>query len=188
MYHQHAYPNTNYWLASSPQNPSHYPSQPLHPQMTYSTSQPISMSYPMPDYRIQGEFQTLLASIMNGIVGEAQAIDFYSRLIQMAPNERHRQAIQHALDDEKVHLELFSQLYTDLSGQQPQYTFNPVQFQTYQEGLYKAYEGELEAYEEYRNVYLFTMDQRVRDVFLRAFTDEIEHAIRFSFLFFDQKL
>ncbi|WP_085524395.1 ferritin family protein [Tuberibacillus sp. Marseille-P3662] len=171
-----SYPN--HWTVSNQVNPYHNHS--LYPQM-FETRPHL-----LPDNNMdQRQFQVLLQSIMKGIQGEAQAIDFYTRLIKQAPNERQRDSIQHALDDEKIHLQQFSQLYTELSGREPNYTFNPVQFRQYHEGLYKAYDSELEAYEMYRDVYLSTTDQRVRDIFLRAFTDEIEHASRFSFMYFD---
>ena len=76
----------------------------------------------------------------------------------------------------------FTDLYVALTGRQPVYQIDKVTFNTYREGLQKAYEAELEAYEEYRNSYLLTQNLPVRDVFFRALTDEIEHATRFGFL------
>jgi rubrerythrin len=132
--------------------------------------------------RSNGKFQELLSAIMEGIKGEATAIDFYSRLVKNAPNEKHREDIQHALDDEKIHLKEFTQLYKNLSGQEPVYQITKTKYNSYEDGLRIAYEDELEAYEDYRNSYLLTQSLQVRDVFFRALTDEMEHATRFGFL------
>lgn len=132
--------------------------------------------------RAEGTYQEVLQAILHGIQGEATAIEFYTRLANEAPNMRHKKDILHALEDEKVHLQMFTQLYTTLSGGQPTYQVVPVQYSSYKEGLERAYEDELEAYEEYRNTFLLTQNQTIRDVFLHAFTDEIEHAMRFGFL------
>jgi rubrerythrin len=129
-----------------------------------------------------GKFQELLNAIFEGIKGEAAAIDFYSRLIKNAPNKKHREDIQHALEDEKIHLKKFTKLYKSLSGQDPVYQIKKTKYDTYEEGLRMAYEDELEAYEDYRNSYLLTQNLQVRDVFFLALTDEMEHATRFGFL------
>jgi rubrerythrin len=129
-----------------------------------------------------GKCQQIFNAILDAIKGEAAAIDFYTRLVQLAPNKKHREDILHALEDEKIHLKEFTKLYTDLTGKKPIYQVKKTTFQSYEEGLRKAYEDELEAYEDYRDSYLLTQNPPVRDVFLRAFTDEIEHATRFGFL------
>lgn len=130
----------------------------------------------------QGKCQQVFTAILAGIKGEASAIDFYTRLAPLAPNQKHKNDILHALEDEKIHLKEFTQLYINLTGQQPMYQVERKQFNSYKEGLQMAYEDELEAYEEYRNAFLLTQNPPVRDVFFRAFTDEIEHAMRFGFL------
>jgi rubrerythrin len=130
----------------------------------------------------QGEFAQITKVILDAIIGEATAIDFYSRLISATPNQKHKDNINHALEDEKIHLNLFTQLYVALTGQQPIYQIKKEEFSNYNEGLRMAYEDELEAYENYRNAYLLTKDQYIRDVFFRAMTDENEHAMRFGFL------
>jgi len=130
----------------------------------------------------QGQFAVVTKAVLDAIIGEATAIDFYNRLINAAPNKKHKDTIHHALEDEKIHLQLFTQLYIALTGQQPTYQIKREEFSNYSEGLRMAYEDELEAYETYRNAYLLTQDQHIRDVFFRAMTDENEHAIRFGVL------
>jgi len=130
----------------------------------------------------QGQFAQVTKAVLDAIIGEATAIDFYNRLLTAAPNQKHKENIHHALEDEKIHLQLFTQLYIALTGQQPIYQIKKEEFSNYNEGLRMAYEDELEAYENYRNAYLLTQDQYIRDVFFRAMTDENEHAMRFGFL------
>jgi len=101
-------------------------------------------------------------------------------LAKAAETSEQRQAIEHALEDEKIHLRTFTQLYQTLTGKKPVYQTKITRFRNFQEGLRIAYEQELEAYETYRDNYLSTQDPMIRDAFFRAMTDEIEHALRFS--------
>ncbi|WP_226087936.1 cupin domain-containing protein [Mesobacillus sp. S13] len=130
----------------------------------------------------QNSHQQVLEALLAGIKGEASAVDFYNRLAQSAPNQRHKKAIQQALEDKQVHLKQFTDLFITLTGQSPQYQIEQVEFDSYQEGLKKAYETEVEDYHEFRNSYLLTQYLPVGNVFFRAFADEIEHATRFGCL------
>ncbi|MDQ0340358.1 rubrerythrin [Caldalkalibacillus uzonensis] len=172
--------------------PEEYPSFPqmhiplnhqpgIHQQSSWNS---MHMSWNAAHAPAQGLFNQILHYLLQAIHDEAQAIDFYSRLKRMAPDQLHQDFIHHALEDEQHHLQDFIQLYVDLTGQQPHYRIQPVAFQTYQEGVFKAYLAELEAYEFYRDMMLMSHDIQIRDTFFRAMTDEIEHASRFSFLYF----
>ncbi len=130
----------------------------------------------------QGDCQKVFDAILKSIKREATAIDFYSRLLKVAPSVQAKEAVLHALEDEKIHLRDFTNLYVRMTGKQPNYQIIPVKFSTFKEGLRLAYRDELEAYEFYRDIYLMTQNITIRDVYLRGFTDEIEHATRFGFL------
>ncbi|MCO7175791.1 ferritin-like domain-containing protein [Sporolactobacillus kofuensis] len=130
----------------------------------------------------QEPMNPLIAQILGSIKGEATGVDFYTRLAAAAPTPEMRNAILANRRDEEEHFRLFSGLYARLTGQQPVYQITPVQFSSFREGLKIAYRDELEDYEKYRNYYLMTQDPMLRDVFLRAFTDEIKHAIRVGFM------
>ncbi|KYD11227.1 ferritin family protein [Caldibacillus debilis] len=121
--------------------------------------------------------------LYQAIIGEATAIDFYSKLLKDAPDGLHKEFIRHAYEDEQKHLQAFTRLYIHFTGQEPQYQFEPVRYASYQEGLLKAYKDELEAAEAYRDVQLSTTDALIKDTFFLAMTDEMEHASRFSFLY-----
>ncbi|WP_035098867.1 ferritin family protein [Anoxybacteroides tepidamans] len=146
--------------------------------------------YPYPHYNREqakpGSIRKLASDLLNAIKGEATAIQFYNQLMQMARTNEERSYIAHALEDEQTHLRQFINLYTSLFGAQPVYQAEQKTFSSFAEGLKIAREDEFEAYESYRNVYLSTKDMKVRDVFFRAMTDEIEHALRFSILALEQ--
>ncbi|MDN4525219.1 ferritin-like domain-containing protein [Fictibacillus fluitans] len=130
----------------------------------------------------QQSYQQLLNVLMSSIIGEATAVDFYTRLAKEAPNEYSRKVLLDAAKDEKTHLQLFTRLYTSITGKQPNYKIRPVKIQNFRQGLFEAYEDELADYEKYRNAYLMTQDPTIRDTFFRPFSDEIKHATKFSFL------
>lgn len=124
----------------------------------------------------------LIEVLLDGIQREASVIDFYSRLVNFAPSQNHKNDILNVLEDEKVHWYELTNLYMSLTGTQPVYQIEKVPFRSYQEGLQKAYEIELANHEEYRNDYLFLQNSAVGYVFLRASSVEMEHAKRFGFL------
>ena len=128
-------------------------------------------------------FDLLLDNILESIVDEATAADFYARLLEEAPDNLHERFIAHAYEDELEHLEAFEALYEHFTGAEPRYTIVPVQYDTYREGILMALEDELEAAEFYRDVILSTTDQLVRDTFFHAMVDELEHATQFGVLF-----
>ncbi|MBF7083103.1 ferritin-like domain-containing protein [Desulfallas sp. Bu1-1] len=128
-------------------------------------------------------FGKLLQNVYESIVDEATAADFYSRLLREAPDQLHREFINHAYQDELEHLEAFTRLYRYFTGQTPQYSIRPVQYRTYKEGLLIALRDELEAADFYKDIILSNTDQLVRDTFFLAMGDELEHSTRFSFLY-----
>ncbi len=132
-------------------------------------------------------FARVLSNIERAIVDEATAAEFYYRLLREAPDPLHERFIRHAYRDELEHLQVFEQLYIHFTGRDPQYTIDPVQYETYREGLLLALEDELEAAEFYRDVQLSTTDQLVRDSFYLAMVDELEHATMFGVLYGEEK-
>ncbi|MFC7064160.1 cupin domain-containing protein [Halobacillus seohaensis] len=131
--------------------------------------------------------QQISEAIFGGIQGKAKAVDFYSRLANFAPTQTHKDAIFHTLDDEKSHLSQFTDLYISLTGKRPVYEIDQMTFNSYTEGLQKAYEAEIAGYEEYRKGYLLSQYSPFQDLFLRVCNDEAEHAERFDFLSSNEK-
>ncbi len=124
----------------------------------------------------------LIKNVHKAIVDEATAANFYARLLKEAPNELHKEFIQHAYEDELDHLQAFTQLYIHLTGRQPEYQMKQTQYSNYKEGILLALKGELEATEFYRDVQLSTTDPLIRDTFYLAMVDEIEHGTQFGVL------
>ena len=83
-------------------------------------------------------------------------------------------------EDERTHLQNFVNLYYTLTKRHPQYEVERIAINTFEEGLNEAFDDELKDYETYRNQYLKSKNQAIRDIFLRAFSDEIKHATRIN--------
>ncbi len=154
------------------------------PNHMYPYSYYVNHQVYNPDFMLRNNLQ-ISESILAAMKGEATAINLYSQLASVAPNQNHRNAILHALEEEKIHLKQFTDLYSTFTGSQPQYEIDQVTFNSYQEGLQKALEVEVENYEEYSKNYLLTQHLPLRDVFLRACNDTVEHVNRFSLLFYN---
>ncbi|WNF35278.1 cupin domain-containing protein [Bacillaceae bacterium IKA-2] len=126
--------------------------------------------------------QQVFEAILAGTKREASAIDLYSRLANVAPNPVDKNHILHALEDKKVRLTQFTNLYMTLTGRPIVYQIDEIPFTGYREGLQKAYEAEVEGYQEYRQSCSVTQHPLVRNVFLWALTSEQENARRFELL------
>ncbi|UOF88609.1 ferritin-like domain-containing protein [Fodinisporobacter ferrooxydans] len=140
---------------------------------------------PMLSSHFHHDFTAFLLQLQKAIHEEATAIYFYQNLIAMAPKEWHKKWIEHPYKDEKKHLRILSELYWRITGRQPVVQAAQTVFGNYKEGLLKALESELEAFESYRDLYLATDRADIRDVLFETMTDEQEHALRFSFLYHD---
>ncbi|WP_246625055.1 cupin domain-containing protein [Fictibacillus nanhaiensis] len=126
--------------------------------------------------------QQEVEAILSAITREASAITFYSQLANEAPNPRHKNEIFHTLEDKKVHLNQFTNLYITLTGQQPAYQISDISIRSYGEGIQNAYQTEIEGYEEYQKSALSTQHPHIRTVFFQASKGEREHAARCVYL------
>lgn len=160
MYYQ---PSTNQYPYYGDYN------QPLHyPDYMYRNGQEIT--------------HQILDVLSEGIKREATAIDLYSRLANVAPSQKHKNDLLHVVENKKNLLNQFTNLYFSLTGIQPTYEIDKVSFQSFREGLQKAYEGGVVAYEEYRKNGLVYQNPVVQNVFLHASIGELENATRFDSL------
>ncbi|MCD5323258.1 MULTISPECIES: cupin domain-containing protein [Pontibacillus] len=121
-------------------------------------------------------------ALLTGIIGEATAVDFYYRLAQATTNETQRRSIHDALKKEQAHLQRFTDLYTEIKGNNPAYQIDRISFNTFEEGLDLAYEIQSRNYGAYRDRYEHPQLSPVQDLFLRACNDEAEIAERFNAL------
>ncbi|NHN33677.1 cupin domain-containing protein [Paenibacillus agricola] len=154
---------------------------------TYSNPYYANDNTPLyhPGYTLRNQqeyFEQGFEAILAGIKREASAIDLYSRLAHAAPNHNHKNNILYALEDKKVHLNQFTNIYITLTGRQPIYQTDKVHFRSYREGLTKAHEAGIQGYEEYRKNGLLIQYPPVQNVFLHASSREKENAARFASL------
>ncbi|MBE3556256.1 MAG: ferritin-like domain-containing protein [Firmicutes bacterium] len=125
------------------------------------------------------------AMLLQAIADERQAIDFYGRLMQAAPNSFHREQINDPYQDEKKHNRWLTKLYEQREGHAPEVSYQRVVFSNYREGLRKAMDSELSAAEMYRTMLVMSHqmhEMRLVELFYMIMTDEMIHATRFTYL------
>jgi mannose-6-phosphate isomerase-like protein (cupin superfamily)/rubrerythrin len=127
-------------------------------------------------------FPEICDAILGAIKREASAMELYRQLAYAAPNQQHKNDILHGLEGKNARLMHFTNLYTSLTGTQPVYQVEPVYFYNYQDGLQRAYEAEVQGYEEYQRSCMLTQNPQVQNVFLWALADEQRNAARLCFL------
>jgi len=127
-----------------------------------------------------GDLSGLASRIPAYLQDEVSANAFYRGLAQEAGDETTRRYLEEAAADEQKHFRLLSDLYTRLTGRQAHPAPGPVQYGSLREGLLIAADGEVEAYEEYKDEYQRATDPYLRWLFFQLFSDEIEHAVRFN--------
>ena len=162
-------------LPRSNQMDQRQPPPQVPPQRSNSSTDPA-----MEEEHYRQLMNYLIQELNQSIVLEATSIDFYNRLAEVAPNEVYKQNILKIVEDEKEHLRLFINLFLQITGNQPVYEISKVVVSSFEEGLITAYERALKDFNTYRNIYLLIDHPMMRDIFLRAFTDEMEHATRLN--------
>lgn len=130
----------------------------------------------------QGLDHQTAEDVLAGIKREAAAIDLYQRLAEAAPNHKHRTDLLHSLENKKGQLNQLTHLYYSFTGREPVYECENVPFQSYREGLQKAYQAEVEGYEHYSRSGSDTLYPLVRNAFKQALTIEQENASRLVIL------
>lgn len=142
----------------------------------YSPMYPSSATTRYPQQNSEQVVETIFA----GIKREASAIVLYNRLANITPNEQHKDNILQVLESKNSQLNQFTNLYISLTGMQPQYQINEVDFRNYQDGLKKAHDAGVESYEAYRKDCSLTHNAVIQNVFLRASCDEMDNILRIS--------
>ncbi|WP_210365195.1 ferritin-like domain-containing protein [Bacillus sp. REN3] len=137
--------------------------------------------YPYYDYYRQN--QKLINDIAAAINGEYSAIQCYSKLAGMAPTAEQRDQINEIREDERRHFRQFSQIYTNLTGRQPQPQIVEECADTYLAGLEASFKDEQKTSDFYRDIADEASDPIVKDIFKRASGDEQNHAVWFLYFF-----
>jgi rubrerythrin len=122
--------------------------------------------------------------LIKAMIGEQNARLFYLELANMTSDPEDKKLILGIARDEMKHFNNFGKLYMHLSGEKPSLPppEKPV-IRNFVEGVKKSIIDETDAYEFYRDTFLCNDRYLVKNIFLEAFTDENEHAIRFNYIF-----
>jgi rubrerythrin len=108
----------------------------------------------------------------------------YGNMKEMTKNEKIKNQINFAFEDEGKHYKMFQQIYYMLTGKtidipQPKVeTYNKLI-----DAIETSINGELEAVELYRKIQSLMPNQKLRDMLFEIITDEQEHATRFVYVF-----
>ncbi|MEH7108687.1 ferritin-like domain-containing protein [Bacillus sp. JJ1764] len=129
----------------------------------------------------------LVSDVEKAINGEYSAIDCYARLANLATNKEERERILEIREDEIKHYRHFVQIYTQLTGRQPQPKITEGCPSTYLKGLEFALKDEQMTVDFYMEIADYAGDQYVRNVFRRAAADEQNHAVWFLYYFTKNK-
>lgn len=132
-------------------------------------------------------FSKFIEDLKIAINDEKSAIDFYKKLLEVAPSELAKKSIQTALDDEKEHYKKLVGLYKFLTGKNYIGKVTEKKFCHFYDGLQNAFLDEVEAFEFYKEMYLSTRCQPIRDILYSIQHDEIEHATLFNWVYTDIK-
>ncbi len=93
--------------------------------------------------------------------------------------------IEHVMEDEKSHYEMFQQLYYMLTGQFVQNPSKPKPALSLKQATKHALINELEAVELYKEMLLSIPIAEAYNPLFIAMHDEMEHSIRFSTIYND---
>ncbi|WP_238941869.1 ferritin-like domain-containing protein [Bacillus sp. REN10] len=118
--------------------------------------------------------QALHRDINRAANDEHQAIQYYSALANMAPNNEIKQIILGIRQDEIRHLHAFSRSYNRLAGGYPNLT-SAVLPKNFREGVIEALKDEGKTPAFYRSIAARTTDVATKRRFLQAAEDEARH-------------
>ncbi|XJZ27999.1 ferritin family protein [Bacillota bacterium Lsc_1132] len=124
--------------------------------------------------------QKVLREIAKAINDELQAVQYYTRLAELAPNNQFRQAVLAIRQDEIKHLHWFSRVYQELSGKYPPITLGVELPGSFKRGVRDSIKDEQEAAPFYRRIAAQISNQQISQRFLRAANDEQRHAQIFA--------
>lgn len=145
--------------------------------------------YPYIFYPVGGSRQTpkLISDIEKAINGEYSAIQCYEKLAGLAQSDQDREQILEIRNDEIKHYGQFVAIYRQLTGKQTSPKISEQCPDIWQEGLLFAFRDEQETVDFYLDISDSTHDLNIKEVFRRAAADEQNHAVWFSFYYFNTK-
>jgi rubrerythrin len=117
----------------------------------------------------------LINDVIDAIIGEVQAYNFYENLAELAPTDYERGVINSIQQDEARHYHWFTMILQRLGGNIPEIPAGvlPADFM---EGLKIAIQDELNAASFYQNIAYNAVDHQMQMHFMHASHDEQRHA------------
>ena len=137
-------------------------------------------------YRFKN-YPKFLEDLKTAIADEKSAVEFYDQLYEIAPTEIAKFSLKTARDDEMEHYKKLRGLYRYLTGKNPNVQTKKETFAHFYDGLQKAFLDEVRAYEFYKEMYLDTNCQAIRDIIYSIQHDEMEHASLFNWTYTEIK-
>jgi rubrerythrin len=124
---------------------------------------------------------SLINDIAKAINGQYSAVACYERLAQLAPNEDIRKKIFEIRQDEIKHFQVFSQIFTAMTGKQPMPQIVEGCPSNYRAGLHFAFKDEQETVDFYLDIAEKANNPQIKEHFRRASADEQNHAVWFLY-------
>jgi rubrerythrin len=129
----------------------------------------------------------LVSDIEKAINGEYSAINCYTELANLTSKESERKQILEIRQDEMKHFQHFGQIYTSLTGRQPQPKIIEACPDVYLAGLEFALKDEQKTVDFYLEIAEDATDAYIKEAFRRAAADEQNHAVWFLYFFIKNK-
>lgn len=133
----------------------------------------VPQGYPYMQTTDRSNNELFNEAILEGIKKKEETIDLFRRLASLSPDEAYQQEILQALDNEQLHLNYFTNLYTTYTGEKPEYEVQQASFDTFEEGLRKGYDAGVEEFQKYQEMYMQARQHVLGDVFYRACHDKM---------------
>jgi rubrerythrin len=146
--------------------------------------------YPYTNYydALYRQNNKLIREVEKAMNGEYNAINCYTQLANLAPNEKEKSRILEIRQDERRHHKQFEQIYTKLTGRKPQKpTLSEECPNGYLEGLEFALQDEQTTVDLYLEVADGASDSSIKEAFRRAAADEQNHAVWFLYYYSKNK-
>jgi rubrerythrin len=121
--------------------------------------------------------RALAADILRATQREERAINYFSRLIELAPNDSIRTVLNIIRDERIKHSQRFATIYRQLTGRAPQVRREEVPApESFARGLEFAIRDELAAADLYRDIADRAVTLAIRRGFTRAAEDELRQS------------
>ncbi|QGQ44444.1 ferritin-like domain-containing protein [Metabacillus sediminilitoris] len=134
-------------------------------------------------YDLTRQTNKLISHIEKAINGEYSAINCYSKIAELAPNEEVKKQILEIRQDETKHFQQFVQIYGNLTGRQPQPKIVEECPNSYKSCLEFALKDEQKTVDFYLDIADESTNPRIKEAFRRAAADEQNHAVWFLYYF-----